>query len=168
LRFEITPHGSGEARHIDAPGFLPTNVWTHVAVTLDGRQAVLFVNGQAVAVNSSINLLPADVLGTSNFFGRSQFSDPYFQGQMDSVQISSRTLPIEQITAAGIGLTRSAASLTLNWPAWTNGLGLFGATSLAADASWTPVVSPPVKTNGVSFLTLVPTNSMMYFRLQVP
>src|ERR1700690_3869783 len=96
LRFEITPNGSTETRDLDSPNSLPVNVWTHVAVTLDGRQAVMFINGQAIAVNSSVNLLPSDVLGPANYLGRSQFTagpnpDPYFSGQMDSVQISSQT-----------------------------------------------------------------------------
>jgi arabinan endo-1,5-alpha-L-arabinosidase len=168
LRFEITPK-IGEARQLDAPYALPTNVWTHVAVTLDGRQAVMFVNGQAVAVNASVNLLPADVLGSADYLGRSQYTaDSYFQGQMDSVQIASQTLPIEQITTASIGLSHTVSNLTLNWPAWTNGLGLYSATNLMAEAAWTPVASLPVKTNGVSFVTLAPTNRQMFFRLQLP
>lgn len=168
LRFEITPNGSAEARDLNAPNALPINVWTHVAVTLDGRQAVLFVNGRAVAVNASVNLLPSDVSGSADYFGRSQFPDPYFQGQMDSVQIASQSLPIEQITAASLGLSNAASTLTLNWPAWTNGLGLYAATNLTAGAIWTPVASAPVATNGINFLTLTPTNNQMFFRLQLP
>lgn len=169
LRFEITPNGAGETRDLDSPNALPVNVWTHVAVTIDGRQAVLFINGRAVAVNSSVNLLPSDVSGPANYLGRSQFSaDPYFNGQMDSVQISSETLPIEQITASSIALSNAASMLTLSWPAWTNGLGLFAATTLGADSSWTSITNSPVATNGVNFLTLAPTNSQMFFRLQFP
>ena len=65
LRFEITPNGAGETRDLDSPIPLQTNVWTHVAVTLDGRQAVI-VNQWAgtVAVNSSVNLLASDVMGS--------------------------------------------------------------------------------------------------------
>jgi hypothetical protein len=169
LRFEITPNGGGEVRDLDSPNPLPVNMWTHVAVTLDGRQAVMFVNGQAVAVNSSVNLLPSDVLGPANYLGRSQSStDPYFNGQMDSVQISSQTLPIEQITASSIGISNTGTSLTLNWPAWTNGLGLYAAGSLDANAGWTSVTNTPVTTNGINFLTLTPTNSQTFFRLQFP
>jgi Concanavalin A-like lectin/glucanases superfamily len=154
---------------LDSPNPLPVNVWTHVAVTLDGRQAVLFVNGQAVAVDSSVNLLPSDVLGPANYLGRSQFSaDPYFNGQMDSVQISSQTLPIEQITASSINISNMGAGLTLNWPAWTNGLGLYAANSLGANANWTSITDPPVTTNGINFLTITPTNSQTLFRLQFP
>jgi arabinan endo-1,5-alpha-L-arabinosidase len=173
LRFEITPNGSAETRDLDSPNPLPTNMWTHVAVTLDGRQAVMYINGRAVAVNSSVNLLPSDVAGTANYLGRSQFAgppnnDPYFNGQMDSVQISSQTLPIEQITASSIGLSHPVSTLTLNWPAWTNGLVLGSATNLGSGAVWTTVASPPFATNGINFLTLAPTNNQMFFRLQLP
>jgi len=169
LRFEITPNGSGETRDLDSPNPLPINVWTHVAVTLDGRQAVMFINGRAVAVDASVNLLPSDVLGPANYLGRSQFSaDPYFKGQMDSVEISSETLPVEQITASSIGISNAASLLTLNWPSWTNGLGLYAAGSLGANASWTSVTNAPAATNGINFLTLTPANSQMFFRLQMP
>jgi hypothetical protein len=140
-----------------------------VAVALDGWQAVMFVNGQAVSVNASVNLLPSDVAGSANYFGRSQFSaDPYFNGEMDSVEVSSLTLPIEQITASSVGVSTASPTLTLNWPAWTNGLGLYSATSLLAASNWTAVTNSPVATNGVNFLTLKPTNSPTFFRLQLP
>lgn len=169
LRFEITPNGSGETRDLDSPNPLPINVWTHVAVTLDGRQAVMFINGRAVAVNSSVNLLPSDIMGTANYLGRSQFpADPYFTGEMDNVEISSETLPIEQITASSIGISNNAPALTLNWPAWTNGLGLYAASALGANANWVFLTNAPVMTNGVNFLTLTPTNGQTFFRLQFP
>jgi hypothetical protein len=120
-------------------------------------------------VNASVNLLPSDVAGSANYFGRSQFSgDPYFNGQMDSILVSSQTLPIEQITASSIGISRAASTLTLNWPAWTNGLGLYAATTLVAGANWTSITNSPVTTNGVNFLTLTATNSPGFFRLQLP
>jgi hypothetical protein len=167
LRFEITPNGSGETRDLDSPEPLPVNVWTHIAVTLDGRQAVMFINGQAVAVDASVNLLPADVMGPANYLGRSQFSvNPYFNGEMDSVQISSQTLPVEQITAASIGISNGASTVTLNWPSWTNGLSLYAADS--PSSNWVSVANPLITTNGINFLTLPVTNSQRFFRLQLP
>ena len=169
VRFEITPNGAGERRDLDSPNPLPINVWTHVAITLDGRQAVMFINGRAVAVDSSVNLLPSDVLGPANYLGRSQFTiDPDFNGQMDSVLISSATLPIEQITASSLGLVNAASTLTLNWPSWTNGLTLYAAGSLNPGASWTSVTNSPTPTNGVNFLTLTPGTGQNFFRLQMP
>ena len=156
-------------RDLDVPVPLPVGVWTQVAVTLDGRQAVMFINGRAVAVNASVNLLPSDVSGTADYLGRSQFAaDPYFNGQMDSVQVSSQTLPVEQITASSVGISNAASALILNWPSWTNGLGLYAASNLDANANWAAITNPPVTTNGINFLTLTPTNSQMFFRLQLP
>lgn len=169
MRFEITPNGSGETRDLDAPNPLPINVWTHVAVALDGREAIMYVNGQAVAVDPSVNLLTSDVMGGANYFGHSQFSaDPYLNGQLGSVLISSQTLPVEQITASSIGSSLTASTLILNWPAWTNGLELYATPSLGANASWASVTNSPAPTNGVNFLTLTPTNGQMFFRLQMP
>jgi hypothetical protein len=152
---------------VDAPNPLPINTWTHVAVAIDGRQAVMFVNGQAVAVNASVNLLPSDVAGAANYLGRSQFSDPLYYGQMDSVQIASRTMTVEEITASSLGITNGPSGLILNWPAWTNGLVLHGTTNLGGGA-WVTMTNAPSATNGVNFLTVLPTNSQQYFRLQLP
>ena len=144
VRFEITPNGSGETRDLDSPTPLPTNVWTHVAVELDGWQAVMFINGAAVAVNPSVNLLPTDVAGSANYLGRSQFSsDPNFNGEMDSVEVSAQTRPVEQITATTVGVSSAGSNLTLNWPAWTNGLLPYVSGSVAAGATWSPVTNHP-------------------------
>jgi hypothetical protein len=168
LRFEITPAGGAEARQLDAPAPLPTNVWTYVAVALDGRQAVMFVNGRAVAANSSVNLLPSDVAGRADYFGRSQFpADPYFIGQMDSLEIASRCLTVEEITASSISLWQSPGGLNLSWPALDTGQALFATPNLNP-AAWIAVGNSPSITNGFSMLTLSPTNQQTWFRLQLP
>ena len=43
IRFAITVSGSGGEQHIDGTAALPTGVWTHVAVTLNGGTGVLYV-----------------------------------------------------------------------------------------------------------------------------
>jgi hypothetical protein len=166
VRFEITPNGSGETRDLDSPSPLPVNVWTQVAVALDGRQAIMFINGQAVAVDSSVNLLPSDVPGALNNLGRSQFSgDPYFNGSMASVQIASQTLPVSVITASTIGISNYPSVYTLSWPVLTNGLFLHSATSAAGP--WTLVTNSLLGTiNAINLLNVPPTNSQMFFRLQ--
>jgi hypothetical protein len=167
-RMEIRSDAAGGSRLLDAPSALPANTWTHLAVTFDGRQAVMFVNGRAVAVNASVNLLPSDIGGSAEYLGRSQFVlDPYFNGQMDSVQLSSRCLPIEEITTESIGISNTVGNVTLNWPAWTNGLILWSTANPGLGA-WTPVTNAPTPTNGIDFLTLGSTNSQMFFRLQLP
>jgi len=92
---------------------------------------------------------------------------PGSSSQADSVQISSQCLPIEQITTSAIGISGGVTGATLNWPAWNNGLTLHSATDLKLGV-WTTVTNAPVATNGINFLTLVPTNNQMWFRLQLP
>lgn len=167
LRFAIAP-SAFEERSVDSPAPFPVNVWTHVAVTLDGRQAVLFLNGRAVAVNNSVNLLPSDIIGNANYLGRSQFPDPYFNGQMDSVLLASDALPIEEITASALNIAANGETITLNWPAFDAGLALHSEPAFGGGEIWTPVTSTPVTTNGFQFLTLPATNANQFFRLQWP
>jgi arabinan endo-1,5-alpha-L-arabinosidase len=169
LQFQITPDNGNAIWYLAAPNPLPVGVWTHVAVTLNGSEAVMYVNGQAVAVNGSAYILPSDVAGAQDYLGRSQFSaDPYLNGQLDSVLISSQTLPVEQITASSVALTGGLAGLTLNWPAFNNGLALYSSPNLGAGALWTSVGGAPIATNGINFLSLTSTNDQEFFRLQTP
>jgi hypothetical protein len=94
----ISAESSGE-RILTAPISFPVNAWTHVAAVFDGRESMLYLNGSLVAVNNSVNLLPSDVSGTHNYFGKSQFADPYFNGRIDSVHLNSLPLPPEDIFA---------------------------------------------------------------------
>lgn len=99
LRCNITINGIPGEQILDAPGPLPVGVWTHVAVVLDGARGVIYTNGIAVATNSAMNLVPADLHATNLWFGRSQFPDPYFSGQLSSVRLFSRPLSAEEIVA---------------------------------------------------------------------
>ena len=76
LQFQITADSGNATWFLAAPSPLPVGVWTHVAVTLNGSEAVMYVNGQAVAVNGSAYILPSDVQGSQDYLGRSQFSRP--------------------------------------------------------------------------------------------
>jgi Glycosyl hydrolases family 43/Concanavalin A-like lectin/glucanases superfamily len=85
---------------IESPSAFPVNQWTYVSVVMDGREGILYLNGQAVAVNNSVNLLPSDIGATRCYLGKSQYtSDPYFSGMMDSVALNSSPLPLAQLIA---------------------------------------------------------------------
>jgi hypothetical protein len=93
MRFAITTSGSGGEQVIDAPIALPTNQWCHVAVTLDGSQGLLYLNGNPVATNSSLTIRPWQTLASSNYIGKSQYAaDPYFNGEIASFRIFGRAL----------------------------------------------------------------------------
>jgi arabinan endo-1,5-alpha-L-arabinosidase len=106
MQCAITAQASNYTQVIEAPQ-PPLNTWTHVAVAMDGRQGILYVNGKAVAVNNSVNLLPSDIGATKNYFGKSQFPpDAYFNGQLDSVKLNSRTLSLADIVAPSLFITQ--------------------------------------------------------------
>jgi arabinan endo-1,5-alpha-L-arabinosidase len=96
----ITPDAGVYNQVIESPIAFPTNQWTHVAVVMDGRQGMLYLNGNAVAVNNSVNLLPSDIGSTNCYFGRSEFSaDPYFNGRLSALRLNSAALALAQIVA---------------------------------------------------------------------
>ncbi len=93
----ITLDRSRYVRVIQGPTSFPVNEWVHVAAVFDGRQGIIYTNGQAAAIHHSVNLLPQDLQATKVYLGRSQYSiDPYFNGRFDAVRLHSRPLsPVE-------------------------------------------------------------------------
>jgi len=98
MRFAITTTGAGGEQQINATTALPTNSWCHVAVTLDGKTGLIYLNGTPVGTNTSLTLRPWQTLSRSNYLGKSQFSaDPLFSGKMDSFRIFGRALSASEI-----------------------------------------------------------------------
>jgi hypothetical protein len=97
LRFAITLNGSANEQQINAPP-LPTGVWKHVAVTLQGDTGILYVDAQPVATNANLTLNPSDLgYTTLNYLGKSQFSDPYLDGSVDDFRIYNRALNVSEL-----------------------------------------------------------------------
>jgi arabinan endo-1,5-alpha-L-arabinosidase len=87
-------------QEIESPSAFPVNKWTYLAVVMDGREGILYLNGNAVAVNNSVNLLPSDIGATQCYLGKSQYpADPYFYGLMDSISLNSSPLSLAQLNA---------------------------------------------------------------------
>ncbi|MCL8009837.1 beta-L-arabinofuranosidase domain-containing protein [Streptomyces sp. AS02] len=100
-RFAVTTNGPGGEQGLNGTAALPLNQWSHLAVTIGGSTGTLYVNGTAVATNTSMTLNPA-ALGTlaNNWLGRSNFSgDPVFAGAFDEFNVWSRALTAAEITA---------------------------------------------------------------------
>jgi glucuronoarabinoxylan endo-1,4-beta-xylanase len=98
-RFAITT-GSGE-QTVSSSVTLTANTWTHLAVTLSGTSATLYLNGTVVGTSSNMTLSPYS-LGTTthNYLGDSQFSnDPTFKGLLDDFRIYERALSASEIQA---------------------------------------------------------------------
>jgi hypothetical protein len=99
-RFAITTSGSGGEQRINGNAALPTGVWKHVAVTLSGNTGTLYVDGVQVGQNTNITLRPSSLGNTNlNYIGRSQYSDPYLDGQIDEFRIYNRALSAAEVLA---------------------------------------------------------------------
>ncbi|HEX3356291.1 MAG TPA: LamG domain-containing protein [Tepidisphaeraceae bacterium] len=77
---------------------LPLNQWTHLAATLNGTTATIFLNGKPVG--SGTVLVPNNVVRTNNYIGRSNFAgDGYANAIFDEVRIWSVARSEGQIQA---------------------------------------------------------------------
>jgi hypothetical protein len=168
----ITPDLSVYNQVIESPIALPTNQWVPFAVVMDGKEGILYLNGAAVAVNNSINLLPSDLAATNIYLGRSEFStDPYFNGRLSSMRLNSDALSFAQLVAPllepGISVSFGGAGLVnLTWPQWASPLTLYSTTNLAPPVSWSPVGGAVVSSNGWLNLSVRLTNGSYFYRLQ--
>ena len=95
LRFAINI-GGGE-QIVERSGALAAGSWQHVAVTLNGSTAVLYVNGAQVASGSATNS-PSAFSPIKNYLGKSQFADPLFNGKLDEVEIADYAMNSAQIS----------------------------------------------------------------------
>jgi uncharacterized protein YjdB len=91
--------GAGE-QILTSSTALPLNTWTHIAVTLGGSTAKMYLNGVLTATNTSFSYTPSSLGATvNNWIGRSQYADPYFQGKLDDIRIWNVTRTQSEIQA---------------------------------------------------------------------
>ncbi len=96
LRFAIN-NGGGE-QIVETTG-LASGSWQHVAVTLSGSSAKLYVNGVLANSSSTFTIAPSNFNPNLNYLGKSQFADPLFRGRLDEVQIADFAFTAAQIAA---------------------------------------------------------------------
>lgn len=98
LSFSIRNNGSRQS--INAPA-LPTEEWSHVAVTLGASGASMYVNGELVASSATaMTARPLDFRPIFNYIGRSQYSnDALFDGSIDDFRVYNYVLNASEIAA---------------------------------------------------------------------
>jgi fibronectin type 3 domain-containing protein len=94
MRFTISHGGVEQQLNTTA---LPTGRWMHLAVTLSGSTATLYINGVAVATNTAITLAPDTINPAFNYIGKSQFVDATFNGQIDDFRIYNYALSAAEV-----------------------------------------------------------------------
>lgn len=156
---------------------MPTNVEEDVVLTYDNTTttAILYLNGDPVAINNNITITPAELGNTyNNYLGRDQFNDPIFHGSVDELRIYAGPLIPEDITnnhlsgpekvvSPGssnpfvVGVSRSGSSAMISWHS--------GGVLLQA-----PTLSGPWTTNAtaVSPFTVVVTNGNQFYKVEFP
>jgi len=153
----ITADNATYSARIDSPVVIPTNQWTHFAVTMNGREGILYLNGNAVAVNNSVNLLPTDILTTNSNFGKSQFTqDPNFSGRISAFRLDSRVLTRAELVAP-LPVILSPTNTTLF--AGGTALDFIGAAKDFSDAALSPSAfswSGEFRSNGVTYAAFGP------------
>ena len=149
LRFSITTAGGSGEQQLNGPALAP-NTWTHIAVTLAGTLATLYVGGQPVATNSNMTLHPSSLGNTTlNYLGKSQFStDPALNASIDDFRIYPLALSAQQIAELASPTIIAAAS-TPSTDISTNMASLsVAATDITAGEpaliyTWSAIGTPP-------------------------
>lgn len=95
LRFRIEKNGVKQELFTNVS--LATQRYYHIALTLKGNRATLYVDGKAIAQSDTISFNPQQLAATKVWLGRSHFNDPYFDGRLDDVRFYGKALTAEEI-----------------------------------------------------------------------
>lgn len=96
LRFAITTNGAAGEQIVQTTAPMISGQWIHVAVTGNGNIVSLYVNGM-LAASGSVTLNPAVFNPVLNYFGKSQYADPLFSGDLDEVLVANYAMNETQI-----------------------------------------------------------------------
>ena len=104
LSFTISNNGGFGSQTVSTPTPLATGQWVHVAVTLSGSTATLYVNGAVVGTNTAMTRAPFRLDdGDKNWLGRSQYpADPYFNGKVEEFRIYNGAMTAAQVAALAV------------------------------------------------------------------
>lgn len=144
-----------EESHTLETTVLPAGQWVHLAVTLGGTTARLYVNG-ILKDTETMPITPLNFAPATNYIGKSQYDDPYFAGKVDEFAIFNRALTAPQLVALMNGRAPSFLAPGITRPAAMAGNAYNQSLATSAtdpDAGATLTFS---KVKGPAWLTVAP------------
>ncbi|MEI6657512.1 MAG: LamG-like jellyroll fold domain-containing protein [Planctomycetota bacterium] len=147
----LTVYRGGSAMGITAPNVIQLDTWQHFSVTVtQSGTATIYVNGVAVATNTSPSFIPNNVTRVNNYIGKSNWpADALFKGQMRDLSIWKTALTPAQVAASMTTLdTGNAKSPSGYWP-----LSSFAPLNGTTAASTVTINSPAVVSGQPSYVT---------------
>ncbi len=183
MRFSISVEGPGAPeQYSDAPSALPLDELVHVVLVYDSLNGVarLYLNGERVAEGPvTISLTQLD--DVNNWLGRSQFFDPYFNGEYYEFRIWNGVMTDDLIAASDaagpdalpgegpapkLSVQLTQDGVVLSWPKSATGWTLESTPVLGPNAQWTPVQVQPSQVGENFQVTIRPTEAAQFFRLK--
>jgi hypothetical protein len=100
-QFSIDTEHGYVAQNVVGQAAVPTGKWTHLAVTLSGQLATLYVDGVAVGSKADVAYAPYHLgVGMAGFIGKSQYAtDPFLKGKVDDFRIYAGALGAAAVAA---------------------------------------------------------------------
>jgi hypothetical protein len=170
LRFSMTTNGGGSEQQINCSSVLTTGVWHQLAVTLNSGTGILYLDGVAVGTNSGMTISPSSFgVTANNYIGKSQYADPYLNGQLDEFSIYNAALMPAEVAATyamgsnqllstnspPVGTVLAGPNLTLSWPLASAGFTVQSRTNLFL-GNWVNVTSPAPQILGGQWQVTLP------------
>lgn len=87
-----------EGSQFQASQTLPLNQWSHIAATLNGTVATIYING--VAAGTATFPTPVNIVRSKCYIGKSNWGDPYANAVFDELRIWNTALTQAQILAS--------------------------------------------------------------------
>lgn len=96
--FAMTTGGSSAEQRITTYYPFLEGQWYHFAITLEKNVATLYIDGKETGSNRVFSLKPKDLGNTTNnFIGKSQYPDPYFNGNIDEFEIFPYAMSADEV-----------------------------------------------------------------------